>query len=56
MILLDAAVVETFKYGFTGVGTFEWSYLAYSAGFMVFIVLLGILLFNKIEKTFVDII
>ena len=51
-----AAVVETFKYGFTGVGTFEWSYLAYSAGFMVFIVLLGILLFNKIEKTFVDII
>ncbi len=51
-----AAVVETFKYGFTGVGTFEWSYLAYSAGFMVFIVLLGIVLFNKIEKTFVDII
>lgn len=50
------AVVESFKYGFTGVGTFEWSYLAYSAGFMVFIVLLGILLFNKIEKTFVDII
>lgn len=48
------AVIETFKYGFLGKGTFEWSYLAYSFGFMVAIVLAGIAVFNKTEKNFMD--
>lgn len=48
------SVIETFKYGFLGKGTFEWSYLAYSFGFMVVLVLIGIVVFNKTEKNFMD--
>ncbi len=50
------AVIESFKYGFIGEGTFSWLYLGYSFGFMLFIVMVGIVSFNRIEKTFVDII
>ena len=48
------AVMETFKYGFLGTGTFEWSYLAYSTIFTVLIFFFGVILFNKIESTFMD--
>jgi homopolymeric O-antigen transport system permease protein len=50
------SVIETFKYGFVGEGTFSWLYLGYSFGFMLLIVFAGIISFNRIEKTFVDII
>ena len=48
------SVIETFRYGFTGNGTFEWTHLAYRFGFMVFVVFLGTIVFNKVEKTFMD--
>lgn len=48
------AVIETFKYGFLGKGTFEWAYLAYSLAFMVVLLLAGIAVFNKTEKNFMD--
>jgi lipopolysaccharide transport system permease protein len=48
------AVMETFKYGFLGTGTFEWAYLAYSTGFTATIFCIGIILFNKVENTFMD--
>lgn len=48
------SVIETFKYGLLGQGTFEWSYLAYSAGFTVVLLLLGIVIFNRTEKNFMD--
>lgn len=48
------AVIETFKYGFLGKGTFEWAYLAYSTGFMVVLLLGGIAVFNRTEKNFMD--
>lgn len=48
------SVIETFKYGFLGRGTFEWSYLVYSLGFMVLVLLSGIAIFNKTEKNFMD--
>lgn len=48
------SIIETFKVGFIGVGTFEWSYLAYSFGFMVVLLLLGVVVFNRTEKTFMD--
>ena len=38
------AITETFKYGFTGVGVFEWSYLLYSLAFAIVVLLLGIVL------------
>ncbi|KAF0129278.1 MAG: lipopolysaccharide transport system permease protein [Bacteroidetes bacterium] len=48
------AVVETFKYGFIGQGVFSWTHLAYSSGFMVVLLLVGIIVFNKVEKSFMD--
>lgn len=48
------AVLETFKYGTSSVGVFEWSYLAYSFVFSVVILLIGMMSFNRIEKSFMD--
>lgn len=48
------AVVETFRYGFFGVGTFSWAYLGYSAAFTVLLLLAGTAVFNRVERTFMD--
>ena len=49
------AIIETFKYGFLGAGGFiGWGWLAYSAGFLVVTLGLGILIFNKVQKNFMD--
>lgn len=48
------AVIETFRYGFLGNGSFSWGLLGYSATVTAVILLLGIIIFNKVEKTFVD--
>ena len=48
------AVVETFRYAFLGAGTINLPGLAYSAAFMVVVVLLGLGLFNHVEKNFMD--
>ncbi|HZX58688.1 MAG TPA: ABC transporter permease [Mucilaginibacter sp.] len=48
------AVIETFRYGFMGNGMFSWGLLGYSAAVTFIILLLGIVVFNKVEKTFVD--
>ena len=50
------AILETFKYAFTGVGVFEWSYLAYSIIFSFVILFLGIVVFNRVQKNFMDVI
>ncbi|MFL5763721.1 MAG: ABC transporter permease [Bacteroidia bacterium] len=49
-----SSVIETFRYGFTGVGEFHWGYLLYSVVFMVAVVAAGSVLFNKVEKSFMD--
>ncbi len=48
------AIVETFRYGFLGAGTFDLWNLAYSFGFMLVTLLIGVLLFNHVEATFMD--
>jgi len=48
------ALIETFKYGAYGVGSFSWSALAYSIGFMLVLVLIGIAIFNRKQKYFID--
>jgi lipopolysaccharide transport system permease protein len=48
------AVIETFRYGFFGKGSFSWNLLGYSGAVTAVILLLGIIIFNKVEKTFVD--
>lgn len=47
-------IVETFRFGFTGSGSFDWSLLGYSFSFMLVILFLGTIVFNKVEKTFMD--
>jgi len=50
------SVMETFKFGFLGQGTFTWLSLGYSALFSVLILLIGIIIFNKVERSFMDVI
>ena len=48
-------VIETFKHGALGAGEFVgWGWLAYSFVFMVVILFIGILIFNKVQKSFMD--
>jgi lipopolysaccharide transport system permease protein len=47
-------IVETFRYAMLGAGTVNWMYLLYSFVFMLFTLAIGILLFNKIEQSFMD--
>jgi lipopolysaccharide transport system permease protein len=48
------SIIETFKYGMLGVGTFSWYYLLYSFIFMLFILGTGVIVFNKVQKNFMD--
>ncbi len=50
------AVMETFKYGFLGQGTFSWFALCYSFLFMVVVLFTGIFIFNRVERSFMDVI
>ena len=47
-------IVEFFKYGMLGVGVHEWWMLGYSFGFMVVLMAIGIVVFNKVQKSFMD--
>ncbi len=48
------SIVETFRYAMLGAGTMNWYYLLYSFGFMITVLLVGVLLFNKVEQSFMD--
>jgi lipopolysaccharide transport system permease protein len=48
------SIVETFRYGFLGSGYFSWGLLGYSAAFTAIILFAGIIVFNKVEKSFMD--
>jgi lipopolysaccharide transport system permease protein len=46
---------ETFKYAFFGKGgSYSLPWLLYSIGFTVVLLLFGVLVFNKVEKRFID--
>ena len=48
-------VIETFKHGALGAGEFiGWGWLAYSVVFMLVVLFVGILIFNKVQKSFMD--
>ena len=47
-------IVEFFKYGFLGVGCHDWWMLGYSFAFMVILLGLGIVVFNKVQRSFMD--
>lgn len=47
-------IVEAFKFGFLGVGEFSWIMLIYSFGFMLVLLAVGIVVFNKVQRSFMD--
>jgi len=49
-----AHIIEAFRFAFTGGGVFSWWGLLYSAVFMLATLLAGIMVFNKVERTFMD--
>lgn len=49
-----SSLFETFKYGFFGKGTISLFWLGYSVVFSIVIFVIGLLLFNKVEKRFID--
>ena len=47
-------VIEMFRKAFLGVSSAEPVFLLYSAGFTLIVLLLGVLIFNRVENTFMD--
>ena len=47
-------IVEAFRYALLGVGSFESLHLLYSAAFICIVLVIGLLIFGKVEKTFMD--
>ncbi len=48
------SIIETFRYSLLGAGSVNYTYLLYSFGFMIVTLTIGILLFNKVEQSFMD--
>lgn len=48
------AVIETFRYGFLGKGSFSWDLLAYCIVITIILLITGTIIFNRVEKNFVD--
>ena len=48
------AIVETFRYAFLGAGTVDMSVMGISVGMTFLILATGMILFGRIEKTFMD--
>ena len=48
------SIIETFKYGAYGAGEFSWTSLAYSAAIIIVLLILGIAMFNRKQKFFID--
>ena len=47
-------IFECFKYAYLGVGDFTLGMLMYSTTFILIILFIGIIIFNKVEKSFMD--
>lgn len=50
------SIIETFKFGFLGEGMFSWWYLGYSFLFTIVMMLWGMITFNKVQRSFMDVI
>lgn len=47
-------LMEVFRHAFLGVGTYTGGHLAYAAGFGVVVLALGVVMFTRIERNFMD--
>jgi lipopolysaccharide transport system permease protein len=48
------SVIETFRFAFLGAGSFNGMNLLYSFTFSIVLLLTGIMIFNRVEKNFID--
>ncbi|MBL0049440.1 MAG: ABC transporter permease [Bacteroidetes bacterium] len=49
-----SSIIETFRYAFMGTGSLNYTHLAYSGIVSIVILIVGIIYFNKVEKSFMD--
>ena len=49
-----SSIIEAMKYSFLGQGEFSFYHLTYSFIFMVILLVIGVITFNKVEQTFMD--
>lgn len=49
-----AAIMESFRYAFFGQGSYDFFHLAYSTIFAVIVFFSGLIVFNRIERNFMD--
>jgi lipopolysaccharide transport system permease protein len=56
LILLNPiiSIIETFKYAFLGVGEFNLTGLLYSTVFCIVLIVIGFIVFGRVERSFVD--
>ena len=47
-------VMEALKFSLLGQGQFSWLWLAYSCLLTIILLLIGLVLFNKVQKSFMD--
>jgi lipopolysaccharide transport system permease protein len=47
-------IIETFRIGFMGSGTFTWGLLGYATAVTFAIFIVGVFTFNRVERSFVD--
>ena len=51
-----SSIIETFRFALLGAGSFDAIHLLYSFVFMLVVVFFGVLIFNKVEKNFMDVV
>jgi len=49
-----SSIIESFKLGFLGEGSFSWLHLGYSGLFATVLLMIAIVIFNRVERTFMD--
>jgi lipopolysaccharide transport system permease protein len=49
-----SSIIETFRYGWLGAGSFSLGSLIYSSSVMCILLFTGVLVFNRVEKSFMD--
>ncbi len=48
------SIIEAFKYATLGQGYFSWGALGYSFAFMSILLVIGVVVFNKVQRSFMD--
>ena len=47
-------IMESFRFAFFSIGTFDWTGLAFTSIFSFSVLFIGIIIFNQVEKSFMD--